>query len=106
MGKKSAAQQVQIADLQRQLREAKAAQVHNYRFADQGLNKAGPKYMGASGVIITLTALGGRELIPPTMLVNGLSDELIAALRTDLVRSYEYVVAMKPQGASNGKSQS
>ena len=89
-----------IANLERSLKEALAGQVHNYHFADFGLDKAGTASLMASGVIITLTVLGGRELIPPTMLRDGLSDELIAALRADFKRSYDLANLYKPKDRS------
>lgn len=87
-----------IADLERQLRETLAGQVHQYHFADEGLNKASTKHLIGSGVVITLTVIGGRELIPPTLLRDGLSDELIAALRADFVRGYQLATMYKPKG--------
>lgn len=86
-----------IADLERKLGEALAGQVHVYHHADIGLNKASKKHLMGSGVIITLTVLGGRELIPPTMLRDGLSGELIAALRADLRSGYDLAVMFKPE---------
>ena len=91
-----------IADLQRQLREALAGQVHTYHFADVGLDKASAKHLMASGVVITLTVLGGRDLIPPTLIRDGLSDELISALREDIRRSYMNATAFKPKGLNHG----
>jgi hypothetical protein len=87
-----------IADLERQLREALAGQSHVYHFADHGLDKASTKHLMGSGMVITLTVLGGRELIQPTMLRDGMSDELIAALRADFRRSYELANLYKPRG--------
>lgn len=89
-----------IKALERQVVEAVAGQVHNYHFADRGLDKASTESLAASGVIITLTVLGGRELIPPTMLRDGLSHELIAALRTDFKRSYDLATKFKPRSAT------
>lgn len=88
-----------IAELERQLMEAKAAQIHNYHFSSLALEKAGEaQYMG-SGLIITITALGGREIVAPTMICNGLSKETINALQADLLRSWNYACELKPRGA-------
>lgn len=86
-----------IAELERKLQEALAGQVHNYHFASVGLEKATRNHLAASGVVITLTALGGKELIPPTVLRGGLSDELIYALRAELLHSYRDATAFKPK---------
>lgn len=87
-----------IAELERKLRESNAAQVHNYHFADQGLAKASAQNFMGSGIVITLTALGGREVIPATLLLDGLSAELIAALRQEIQRSYKRATLLKPSG--------
>ena len=86
-----------IAQLQREVMEALAGQIHTYHAADAGLDKASLKHLAASGVVITLTVLGGRELIPPTVLRDGLSGELITALRGDLRRSYALAAMFKPR---------
>lgn len=86
-----------ISDLERKLIEALAGQVHNYHFAGEGLNKASKKHLMGSGVVITLTVLGGRELIPPTLLRDGLSEDLIKALRSDFVQGFELATVFKPK---------
>lgn len=87
-----------IATLERQLKEALAGQVHTYAIAEAGLSKASKQHLMASGVVLTLMVLGGRELFPPTLLRDGLSDEFIAALRNDLKASYELATLHKPKG--------
>lgn len=49
-----------------------------------------------SAVIITLTSLGGKELILPSAIRDGLSKETIAAIKLDLKRSYEVATVFKP----------
>lgn len=87
------------AQLEMKLREALAGQVHTAHFADAALSSASMQKMTASGVIITIHALGGREIVAPTLIRDGLSDEAIAALRADLVRTYKTAIALKPRGA-------
>lgn len=86
----------QIATLERKLREALAGQVHVYHFANSSIDKASTDHLMGSGVIITLTVLGGREVFSPVMIRNGLSKETIAALKKDFVRSYEGAMEFKP----------
>lgn len=86
-----------IATLERKLVEALAGQAHLYHFSERELGKANVKQLMGSGVVITLTVLGGRELISPTLIRDGLSDELIAALRADFVRSYDLATLFKPK---------
>jgi hypothetical protein len=49
-----------------------------------------------SGVILSMTFLGGKEVFEPVMIRNGLSKETIEAIKADLVRSFEYATEMKP----------
>lgn len=87
-----------IVELERKLREAEAAQVHHYHFASATVGKASMDYLKGSGVIITLTVLGGREIFDPVMIRNGLSNETIEGLKADFIRSYEYAIELKPKG--------
>jgi len=84
------------AELERKLIEALAGQAHVYGFASREINKASTEHMIASGVVLTLTALGGREIIKPVLIRDGLSNETIEAIRRDLTRSYEAVLMFKP----------
>jgi hypothetical protein len=88
-----------IAELERKLWEAEASQIHVYHFAAGSVDKASTKHLMASGVVITLTALGGREIFKPVLIRDGLSDETIAALKADFVRSYELATILRPKGA-------
>jgi hypothetical protein len=95
----------QIADLQRKLAEALAGQSHVYHFADAALDRAGEKHLTGSGVVLTMTVLGGHQLFKPVLIRNGLSPELIAALRSDLAKSYEESIAFKPRGVGKQEGQ-
>lgn len=88
-----------IAELERQLAESNAQHIHHHHFAAASLPKAGEKSMMGSGVIITVTALGGKPIVEPILIRNGLSSETIAALQDDIVRSYKYATELKPKGA-------
>lgn len=87
-----------IAELERKLVEATAAQVHNYHFADANIGKASVEHMKASGVIISIKALGGREIVEPVLIPDGLSVETIYALRSDLRRAFLRATELKPWG--------
>lgn len=89
-----------IRELERQLMEAQAQQIHNHHFASVGIEKASMnKWMG-SAVFITITAQGGREIVAPVAIRNGLSDATIKAIQEDLLRSYNYATELKPKGAT------
>ena len=85
-----------IVELERKLQEALAGQAYVYHFAHRALDKTGTKQFLGSGLVLTLTALGGKEIFEPVLIRDGLSEATIAALKADLVRSYEGAVAFKP----------
>jgi len=85
-------------DLERQVIELKGQLACVYAFASSDVEKASTKHMMGSGVLLQLTALGGREIIKSVVIRDGLSDETIEALKKDLARSYELATAQKPKG--------
>lgn len=86
------------AELQRKIMELEAQLASTYHFADANLHKA-QDLMG-SGVLIQMHGLGGRELITPVVIRDGLSPETIAAIRKDIARSYELATLFKPRGVA------
>lgn len=88
-----------IAELERKLGEALAGQIHVYHFADAELSKASTDKLMGSGVVLTLTVLGGREVCKPVLIRDGLSAETINALRADFARSYTLATMFKPKGS-------
>ncbi|MBK3745952.1 hypothetical protein G3A39_43175 [Paraburkholderia aspalathi] len=90
------------AELIRKVVELTAQLASTYHFADATLSKAGD-LMG-SGVLLQLSALGGRELISPVVIRDGLSPETIAAIRKDIMRSYETATAFKFKRAKESAS--
>lgn len=89
------------ADLQRKVTELTAQLASTYHFASATLDKAGTDRMMASGVLLQLHALGGRELICPVVIRDGLSADTIAALHRDIARSYAGAVEFKPKGVQS-----
>ena len=78
-----------IAYLERKLLEALAGQAHVYNFANATADKASTDHLLGSGVIMTLTVLGGRKIMEPVLFRDGLSAETIAAIKADLKRSFD-----------------
>lgn len=89
------------AELKLRLKHMEAQLASTYHFADASIRKASQEHFMASGVVLELTANNGKEIIPPIMIKDGLSDETITAIRADLARSYDLAIMFKPQGASN-----
>lgn len=81
--------------LERENMELRAQLVHNYHFADAELSRLSRDKMTGSSVIVQLSSLGGKA-IDPFALRDGLSDELVEALRKDIARSYDHSIVFKP----------
>lgn len=88
------------AQLQHKIKELEAQLAHVYHFVDFNLNKVSSEKLMGSGVLIQMHFLGGTEVCPPFVIKDGLNPETIAALRQDLVRSYERATEFKPKGTT------
>lgn len=84
--------------LERKLLEAEALQIHRCHFADAYRAAIEPGSFMGSGVVLQLSAIGGREIFKPVIIKDGLSPETIEAIRADLRRSYELLTEFKPKG--------
>jgi len=82
------------AQLEREVLELKAQMANTYAAASKRLSKC--ENLIGSGVILRLEALGGKEIIPPVYIVDGLSEAAINALRNEVIRSYNEVTYIKP----------
>lgn len=83
-------------ELERKVRELESQLVHQYHSANRSIEKAGIKMLTGSGAVISIVALGGREIIAPVCIRDGLSPETIAALKADFARSYDLATMFKP----------
>lgn len=97
MKKHTTALEMRNQELERKLKETQSQLIHVLHFSCTDIAKASTDKMHGSGVIITVTALGGKPIIEPTCIVNGLSNATIQALRADMVRSFEYTTELKPK---------
>lgn len=84
------------AQLARKVKELEAQLASSYHFAGCTIDKASTDYLMASGVLLELTFLGGRQAITPVVIKDGLSKETIAAIKADMRRSYDLAVQFKP----------
>lgn len=77
--------------LQRQVVELRSQLPFNYGHADRDVVKACTARMAGSGVVLRLTALGGHDIVDPVVIMDGLSEDTILALRRDIKRSFDRV---------------
>lgn len=75
------------AQLERQVFELTAGLAPVKTHAIMNMERAAG--LPGSGVVLQLTGIGGREIIPPVMIRDGLSDDTVAALRRDVRRSLD-----------------
>ena len=71
----------------RALLEAQASTVLAHKFGHEDMKKCSTDNLMASGVLIQLTGIGGKQLVNPILIRDGLSAETIAAIRNDIKRS-------------------
>lgn len=88
--------QNKINELQADLFASEASQLHNLHFASADIQKASDSKMKGSGIILSIKALNGADIVKPTMIVNGLSQETILSIKADLRKAYDYTIALKP----------
>lgn len=83
-------------ELVRMNTELKAQLAFNYAAAHKDIDGASTKHMTGSGVLVQIHALGGREIVKPVLIRDGLSDDTIAALKKDFRLSWELATVAKP----------
>lgn len=94
----------ELAAAQRRVAELKAQLASTLGAAFDAMPKAADCH--GSAVILTLTALGGREIVPPVAIRDGLAPATVAALQDDLRRSFELATMVSPAMARNPKTPS
>jgi len=85
----------QLAVKEQKLKQVESQMVHKYAYTCQQLKHFGRDSCTGSAVIIELQTLGSQK-IAPVALIDGLSDELIEALKVDLKRSFDLATEIKP----------
>lgn len=80
--------------LGRKILELESQLAHRYSFAMTEIDGASIDRLMGSGVLLQLTGIGGKDIIHPVVIKDGLSLE---AIKADLVRSYDLAVMFKPK---------
>lgn len=95
--------QAKIKKLENELVQNKAHDIFTLKLAHENVAKCTTKRFMASGVIIRIQALNGSDLAESFLIQDGLSDETIAAIQADIMRTYELrlaYAAIKPKDKS------
>lgn len=79
-------------ELEQRIKDLEAQLPFNHRAALKDIDKAGEALM-ASAAVLHITALGGRSIVAPVAITNGLSQTTIAAIKADLQRSFDSITA-------------
>lgn len=95
---KIAALAAELATAERRAAELKAQLASTLGAAFDDMGKAANFH--GSGVILSLVAIGGREIVRPVMIRDGLSPASVAALRADVCRSFELATLVSPAMAT------
>jgi len=91
--------ETELATANRRIAELKAQLASTLGAAFDAVPKAGDCH--GSAVIITITALGGREIVPPVAIRDGISPKTVEALQNDLRRSFELATMVSAAMARN-----
>jgi len=76
--------------------ESKASCPSNYHFCGAELFKLHRDKMLGSGVIMTLSSIKGKTLVPPIMLSDGLSTDTVNSLLEDFQYSFDQRIQFTP----------
>ena len=71
-----------------ELKDTKAQLAHNLHFSNATISRASVDRCLGSAVILEISTLGGKKIIEPTAIRDGLSNETIEAIKKDLARSW------------------
>lgn len=91
---KRVALEKELGDANRRVFELRAQLASAAGNAFDALPKASDFH--ASAVILHITALGGREVVAPVAIRDGLSQKAVEALQEDLRRSFELATMVSP----------
>jgi predicted mannosyl-3-phosphoglycerate phosphatase (HAD superfamily) len=82
------------AELERKILELKSSSVVAHHIAHRCVEDASIGKMMASGVLLQLSSLGGRDIVT-VCIGDGLSDETIECLKKDIKRSQDLDLVYK-----------
>lgn len=85
------------ADLARRVMELESQLASTAAQASRDIEKAGDSLM-ASAAVLTITGLGGRVIVAPVAIRDGLSSATISAIKADLQRSFDLATLQRPKG--------
>ena len=81
--------------LKRQLLESKGSSVVGHTIAYTNIEKASTDRMMAGAIVLQITELGGKKVISPITIGDGLSNETIDAIKKDIKRSHDLLTTWK-----------
>ena len=82
--------------LETRVLELEASLASTYHFASKNIAKLSNDYLMGSGIVISITHLGGKPATLPFMIADGFSSETLIALQGDILRSFETATELKP----------
>lgn len=102
MGRKTDKLAAELAAAERRVFELRAQLARRLGAAFDALPAAATGFHG-SAIILRIDALGGREVVPPVAISDGLSSASVAALQSDVARSFETATLVNPGMATAHK---
>lgn len=85
-----------IKELEKTLSDTSACLIHRYHFDTRSIDKVSQNKLTGSAAILTISIYKGDVVVGPVAIKDGLSDATIAAIKADLLRSYNLAIEFKP----------
>jgi len=96
MGKRSEMLRLELNQTAQKLKVADASRAHTYWATSNQVVNLMKRDFTASGVVLHVTDLTGRNLIDPVMIIDGLSEATLRAIHADIVRSHDSAASFGP----------
>lgn len=95
--------ELKLAESKRRIYELEAQLAKRLGGAFDVLHNAGIEQNMGSGVILSITGIGGKSIVPPVMIRDGISKQSVTALQDDICRSFEIATMVSPAMARTPK---
>ncbi len=96
MGKRSEMLRLELNQTAQKLKVADASRAYTYWATSNQVVNLMKRDFTASGVVLHVTDLTGRNLIDPVMIIDGLSEATLRAIHADIVRSHDSAASFGP----------
>lgn len=80
----------------RKILELESQLASTYHLASVEIKNASEERLIGSGVLVQLTGIGGKNIVMPFLIRDGLNKNTIDALKAEMIKSYNLSIMFKP----------